>query len=225
LLDPRAAITAATCTRALQWLALVPRSWMIDFLVQQTARYHATADADRLSILEKPTAERYRTYLARIYGFESIVETAFASTPGIDRRIVRTHMKRDRLAADLAALGAAHVAPARTPRLDTPAVALAWLWVLQRNTLLHSLIHRYLAGKLPDDVAIAGKYLAALEGRAGAAMRELGDAMSATARRVSLAEQMAQAAADAFRAQHQWYDRELVPPQQTPRPIAPRTAA
>src|SRR5205823_8656937 len=70
---------------------LVPRSWMLDFLVQQTARFHAGADADRLSILEKPTSARYAAYLARIRGFEATVEAAIATTPGIDTALLRPH--------------------------------------------------------------------------------------------------------------------------------------
>ncbi len=197
---------------------------MIDLLAQQTGRYHAAADADRLVILEKPTRARFCVYLARIHGFESAVESAIAATPGIDRGLLRTHMKCARLAADLAALDTAPIAPARAPRFDTPAAALGWLWVIQRNTLLHSLVHRYLAGKLPDAIAVAGSYLATFEGRAGIAMRELGDTMSAVARRVSLAEQMVSSAVDAFRAQRQWYGREIVPPQERS-PIAPSRAA
>jgi heme oxygenase len=191
---------------------------MLDFLVQQTGRFHASADADRLAILEKPTSARYVAYLAGIRGFESVVEAAIAATPGVDGGLMRTHMKGERLAADLAALGAPAIERARTPRLDTPAAALGWLWVIQRNTLVHALVYRYLEGKLPDDIRVAGRYLATFEGRAGAVMRELGDAMSTAARRVSLAEQMVNAAADAFRAQRQWYGRELVP-------IAPRRVA
>ena len=201
---------------------------MLGHLAQQTQQHHAAADGDRLAIMEKPSHERYRLYLAQVYCFEAPVEAACIACEGIDRRVLRSHLKTTRLATDLEALGfAPREAPAiDAPRFDSPAEGLTWLWVLHRNTLLHGLIYRYLAGKLPDVTRAAGAYLSAFEGRAGGLLRELGDAMERAARRASIVERMAVSANEAFRTQHQWYSCKLLPPERPTIPeIVDRTCA
>ena len=195
-------------------------SWVLEHLAQQTQQHHASADGDRLAIMEKPSLDRYRMYLAQVYCFEAPVEAACIATEGIDRSILRSHLKTSKLAEDLEALGFAvrEAAVIDAPRFDSPATALTWLWVLHRNTLLHGLIHRYLAGKLPGTMSAAGAYLSAFEGRAGALLRELGEAMERAARRASVVERMVASANEAFRTQHQWYRCQLLPPE---RPTIP----
>ena len=201
---------------------------MLGHLAQQTQQHHAAADGDRLAIMEKPNRERYRMYLARVYCFEAPVEAACIATEGIERGILRSHLKTSRLAADLEALGitAREAVVIDAPRFDSPAEALTWLWVLHRNTLLHGLLYRYLAGKLPGTMPAAGGYLSAFEGRAGALLRELGEAMERTARRAPVVERMVAAANEAFRMQHQWYSCKLLPPERpTLTATTPRTRA
>ena len=188
------------------------RSWMLAHLAQQTQPFHAAADGDRLGLMERATVERYRTLVTQIYCFEAPVEAACVATPGLPQRIVRTHAKCQALAADLEALGIAarEAVPIDGPRFESAAEALAWVWVLHRNTLVHGLIYRYLASKLPDTMRVAGSYLCAFEGRAGALLRELGLALDEHARRASIAERMVAAAREAFRAQHQWYSCDVL---------------
>ena len=204
------------------------RSWMLAHLAQQTQPLHAAADGDRLAILEKPTVERYRSYLAQIYCFEAPLEAACISSKGIPRNILRTHLKTWRLAADLDVLGfaARPAMPLETPRFESPVEALAWLWVLHRNTLLHGLIHRYLLSKMREPAHAARSYLCAFEGRAGALMRELGSTLDDVTRRASLAERAVAAAREALRLQHQWYSCSQISPRgpQLPRTITPRAA-
>jgi len=201
---------------------------MLNHLAQGTEAHHAAADGDRLAIMENPTIERYRAFVGRIYCFEAPVEAACIATRGVPRGLLRTHLKTPRLAGDLEAL---KLPPSDTAQLpgrafDSPAEALGWMWVLHRNTLLHGLIYRYLLGKLPDAMATAGDYLSAFEGRAGALMRELGDALDATARRNVVTQQMVGAATAAFRMQRQWYGCALLSPRRPPAPTrAPRQAA
>ena len=186
---------------------------MLGLLAQQTQRHHAAADGDRLAIMERPTRERYRELLVQIYCFEAPIEAAWIATEGLDRRILRSHLKASRLAGDLDALGvAAHAAAVvDVPHFEAPADALGWLWVLHRNTLLHGLIHRYLLTELVDTARSAGAYLSAFDGRAGALMRELGAALDRVARRVSIAERILAAANEAFRVQRQWYSCAPLP--------------
>jgi heme oxygenase len=197
-------------------------------LAHLTEAHHASADGARLAIMENPTIERYRAFVGRIYCFEAPVEAACLATRGMPAGLLRTHLKAPRLAADLHALAFAHQDACASPRphFDSPAEALGWLWVLHRNTLVHGLIHRYLLGKLPEVMAVAGSYLSAFEGRAGELMRELGNAMDAVARRNAVTVQMADAANDAFRMQRQWYSCDVQRPRRPPAPTrAPRQAA
>lgn len=180
-------------------------------LAQQTQQHHAAADGDRLAILEKPSGERYRTYLARIYRFEAPIERACIAAEDVPGGLLRTHLKSARLRTDLEALGFDEdtLPPLAPPRFAGAPEALAWMWVLHRNTLLHGLVYRYLRAKLPEPLEAAGSYLCAFEGRAGALMHELSASLERVARRASIAERISTAAKDAFRAQRQWYGSEL----------------
>ncbi|HEY3807037.1 MAG TPA: hypothetical protein VGL61_30750 [Kofleriaceae bacterium] len=204
------------------------RSWTLAHLAQQTEQHHATADGDRLSILEKPSVDRYRRYLAQIYCFEAPIERACITTDGIPNGLLRTHLKTARLAADLGTLGfdAHDAVPLEAPRFEDRIDALAWLWVLQRNTLLHGLVYRYLRDKLGEPIVTGGSYLCAFEGCAGVLMRELGAVLDAVANRVSAAERIVASAKNAFRVQRQWYSCDLLSPKRPPvAPNAPRTRA
>lgn len=189
---------------------------MLGHLALQTKQHHGSADGDRLAIMERPTIERYRTFLGQIYCFEAPIEAALVATDGIDRRLLRTHLKSAQLAADLEALGlpARELLPREAVHFDSPGEALGWLWVLHRNTLVHGLIYRYLCGRLAEPMRKAGAYLSVFEGRAGALMRELGDVLDATANRSSISARIVIAANEAFRLQRQWYSCETTPTRQ-----------
>jgi hypothetical protein len=62
---------------------------------------------------------------------------------------------------------------------------------------------------MPETMQLAGSYLSVFEGRAGALMRDLGDALDAAARRTDDVARLVRAANDAFRTQRQWYGRDL----------------
>lgn len=202
---------------------------MLAHLTQQTRQHHGRADGDRLAIMEKPTIERYRAFLGQIYCFEASVEAALIATEGLDRGLLRTHLKANKLSADLDALGLVpgEVPSTATLHFNCPGEALGWMWVVHRNTLLHGLVYRYLQDKLQDTMQTAGGYLAAFEGRAGALMRQLGDALDAAAKRSPVASKIAIAANDAFRMQRQWYGCDVLTPRRllVTRTTAPKRAA
>src|SRR5438874_1263930 len=199
-------------------------SWMLAHLAQQTRQHHAAADGDRLAILEMPNDERYRQWLGKIYCFEAPIEAACIGTPDLAPSILRTHIKTPRLERDLDVLGLVAREVVMPVAFDSSIDALGWLYVVQRNTLLHGLIYRYLAGKLPASLEHAGSYLATFEGRAGTALRELGDALHAVARRGSIVERIVAAANEAFRVQRQWYSCDFIFPQR-PHTSRPSQAA
>jgi heme oxygenase len=196
--------------RGLQRRTSMTPSWTLGHLAQQTQQHHAAADGDRLSILDTPTVGPYRRYLAQIYCFEAPIERACIATDGIPNGLLRTHLKTARLAADLDALGfdMYDAVPREPPRFEDRLDALAWLWVLHRNTLLHGLVYRSLRDTLGAQVIAGGSYLCAFESRAGALMRELGEVLDAAANRVSAAERIVASAKNAFRVQRQWYSCE-----------------
>lgn len=186
-------------------------SWMLVRLALETRTHHAQADADRLVLLEEAQPDRYRAYLCAVFGFESRYEEALVRTPGVDPQLVRTRMKTERLCSDLNALGLTATEIAALPRCQSvPSVfrnaaqALGWMFVVERNTLVHGLLRRHLASRIPD-MYRSCSYLQAYGDTPGAKYRELGDALALLARGPSTPNQMVCAANEAFRAQRNWF--------------------
>lgn len=206
---------------------------MLTRLADETRPYHAAADGDRLVLMERSSARMYRSCLRRIYCFEQPVEAALALTPGFDPSLLHTHLKTTRLANDLRELGVSidNIAqPAAA--FDDVAQALGWLYVIHRNTLYHGLLLRQLKMLIPGEMQIAGSYLAAFEGLAGARMREIGVALDRAVRRDNVASRVVAGANEALRRQRQWYSVRIAAPPETssdrsvgPRPDKQRTSA
>ncbi len=182
---------------------------MLTRLADETRRHHSAADGDRLVLMVHSSAQKYRSCLEQIYCFEQPVEAALARTPGFDSALLRTHLKTIQLANDLRVLGVSidNIAqPAGA--FEDIAQALGWLYVIQRNTLYHGLVLRQLRMLSPDKIQVAGSYLSAFEGVAGARMRELGVVLDRAARRGNGAGRVIAAANEALRSQRHWYSCE-----------------
>jgi heme oxygenase len=176
---------------------------MLIRLALETKTHHPAADADRLGLLDDPNTERYRTFLAAVFGFESRFEAVLAQTPGLDPRVARSRAKTERLRNDLAALDATPSRTAVIPALRSEAEAMGWLYVVERNTLLHGLLRRHLWREIPSVIDRAGSYLAAYE-TPGAHYRDLGLAIDAAALRATPNE-IVDAAHAAFACQRCWF--------------------
>ncbi len=169
---------------------------------------HAAADDDRLALLlATVNVEVYRRFLTRVYGFESPVESAVQMTPGLDDVLdprSRTSMKL--LKADLLALGVAD--PSALPRSASvfpfrgPAEALGWIYVVERNAMLHGVLRRHLEQRL---CGTATAYLAGNERAVSARVRERGHALDAVAISDEIVDRIFTAAHAAFRAQRLWF--------------------
>ncbi|MDB4962747.1 MAG: hypothetical protein JWP01_2746 [Myxococcales bacterium] len=176
----------------------------------ETRSHHAAADADRLGILQEPSAARCRGLLGRIFGFEAPVEAAIAHTPGIDPAVLRGRNRMSLLARDLVALGMTAGEIVELPRLHLPSRfstatrALGWLYVVERSALVHGLVLRHLVSQLPSTMTGARAYLAAYEGSAGERLRTLGLALGEVARDAGAADAIVEGAKEAFHAQHRW---------------------
>jgi heme oxygenase len=176
----------------------------------ETQAYHTAADTDRLAVMEAPTIAVYRACLARIFGFESVVEAALATA--LDPAIARTRAKAHWLHRDLEALGMTaaelDMLPRCPVRLTSPTHALGWLFVVERHTLLAGLIRRQLEHRFGG--ALPASYLAAYGETPGARFRALGEALDEHASHEPLRPGLVVAAAtEAFRCQRQWYGASL----------------
>ena len=179
---------------------------MLVRIEEETRHHHGVADGHRLALLEVTSESAYGAFLARIAGFERSVEVAFANAPGIDPTLAGSHLRTDHLlAADLPALGVGLEVVLDRPTFCDAAEALGWLYVLQRNTLVHGLIARQLARTLSDTTARAARYLTVFEGNAGARMFELGMVLDRAANRSAIADRIVAATHEAFRVQRMWY--------------------
>ena len=172
----------------------------------ETQPHHTTADTDRLAMMEATTVAEYRAALARIYGFESVVETALARM--LEPAIARARSKTDWLRRDLEALGTSaaelDVLPRCTVKLTSPTHALGWLFVVERHTLLAGLIRRHLEQQL--GAGLPTTYLAAYGETPGARFRALGETLDEHAAHEPVRPtRIVAAAIEAFRCQHQWY--------------------
>src|SRR5438105_10937949 len=134
-------------------------SWMLARLKRETELHHSAADADRSWPLTPAlTTPGYRDYLTRVFGFEAPLEAAFATLRGLGGLIdLRSRTSIRALRADLAALGIPDpiaIPLCRSiPAFRIPAEALGWMYVVERNALLHGTIRRHLDRRLPHQLA------------------------------------------------------------------------
>jgi heme oxygenase len=175
-----------------------------------TREHHAAADTPWLGLMV-PTVEKqdYVRHLTRVYGFEAAVEAAFRYTPGLAALIdLRARTRSGLLAHDLMrlGLGAARIAQLeqRFITFSSAAEALGWMYVVERSTLLHGAVRRYLTVRLPG-IAAASSYLSAGGGATGARWNELGDALDAVAQVPWIKRQVLGAANHGFLALHDWF--------------------
>jgi heme oxygenase len=175
-----------------------------------TRSHHVVADTPWLDLMV-PTVgvHRYRKHLLRVYGFEAPLEAAFRYTPGLSSLVdLRARMRSGLLAQDLMRLGmsASRLAdvPQRFTTFASPAEALGWMYVIERSTLLHGGVRRYLRQHLPD-ASDATSYLSAYDDATGVRWSELGSAFDAVAPSPSVVRQLLRSANAGFCALCDWF--------------------
>lgn len=186
---------------------------MLGRLDSETRHVHPQVDGPWLDLLSPNlTRAGYRDHLMVVHGFEAPVEAAVALTPNVRSVLrLRERARSGSIAQDLLALGlspqkvahlpyCAHIEP-----FQDPAEALAWLYVVERATLLHAAILRQVAARLG---AIPSAYLSAYEGVVGARWLGLGHALDTVATTPEMAARIVGAAHDAFACQRDWYHGE-----------------
>jgi len=147
----------------------------------ETRVHHDAADMFWRSLLvPKVTRAEYMDRLATAYGFTAPFEAACAYTPGLrDTLDLRARSRAGRLAQDLLELGLTPSELSAVPSCFPIAPfasrieALGWLYVIERDTILHENVRRHLVAELPE-VRGATAYLSSYRDVTGARWQELG---------------------------------------------------
>jgi len=177
---------------------------------ERTRSHHAAADASWLDLLVPAvTVADYRRQLVHVYGFEAPLEAALASTPLGSTAELRQRARSGLLAQDLLALQYTPTQLAALPRcMIAPfrgvTEALAWMYVMERPTSLHSPIRRHLTSRMPE-LAGASSYLAQSARLVTSRWDELGVMLDTVARSSQIHEQILAATQDAFRCAVDWF--------------------
>jgi heme oxygenase len=180
---------------------------MLVRLNEETQPHHAEADADvdRYLFRANVTAEDYRAYLARVYGFIVPVEGALSMAPGLGEVIdLRARAKAALVVHDLLALGMTmtevnQLPQCQVPQLKGPAAALGWMFVVERPLLGSAVLLGHLSTYLRAEMAYASAYMTCYSGKVGTMWRELGSAMDRVAYNPTLGARLISSAHDAFR--------------------------
>jgi heme oxygenase len=187
-------------------------SRMLTLLNMETRGDHSLADAPWLQLMDLDvTRTRYLEHLVAIYGFEAPIEAGLALTPRINARLqLRQRSRSGLIVQDLLALGMSPSKIARLPQCSVtvpfrdPAEALGWMYVIERATLLHDAVRRYLEGRLPRGIG-SFEYLSAYDGVAGARWQEFGCVLDEVATAPQAVEHVVAATRTAFRYLRQWF--------------------
>jgi heme oxygenase len=177
-----------------------------------TRQWHAEVDEPWLGLID-PTVTRadYLAQLVRTYGFVAPFESACKYTPGLDRVLdFRQLTRAGMIAQDLLALGLSPSQVAIVPQCCSITTyrgvpeALGWLYVIERATLLHHGIRRHLLSRMPDLVH-ACAYLSSGGDRAADQWAHFGRLLDRAGAAPEDAEQIFDAAHDAFHAVAEWF--------------------
>jgi heme oxygenase len=196
-------------------IAHPPGARALAALETATASLHADAEADVFRVLDDATGPGYRQFLSSVFHFEYPVELQLTRVHSLPLRFVSTRLKTGRLGDDLLALGPPSVIdpllaqPLAPPTFRDGHDALAWLYVVQRNTLHHTELYRALAPRLRTTLQTASRYLTTHASDVYKCWHELGAYLDRVAGAPEPLAQIIEVARDAFRNQHAWYARAL----------------
>jgi heme oxygenase (biliverdin-IX-beta and delta-forming) len=191
---------------------------MLVRLNEETQPHHADADSDVDRYLFRPSisAEDYRTYLSRIYGFLVPLEASLAMAPGLEEVIdVRARAKAALVVHDLMALGMSMTEVNDLPQCQAipafrgPAAALGWMYVIERPLLASAVIRGHLATFLRAEMAYASSYLSCYAGQVGTMWRELGEAMDRVAYTQTVSDRIVMSSHEAFRTLNKFRTQDL----------------
>jgi len=185
---------------------------MLMRLNMETRSDHGQADAPWLDLMGLDvTRARYLDHLIAVYGFEAPVEAALGLTPRVGGLLeLRQRARTGLIVQDLLALGMSPSQIARLPQCSVTvpfrdaAEALGWMYVVERATLLHDAVRRFLEGRLSGGIGTYG-YLSAYEGLAGTRWQEFGHVLDDVGAAPHTAEQIVSATRAAFECHRGWF--------------------
>ncbi|HEX8106257.1 MAG TPA: biliverdin-producing heme oxygenase [Kofleriaceae bacterium] len=176
-----------------------------------TREHHVAADAPWLELLVPTVTRRqYAEQLIKVYGFEAPLEAALRYTPGLSTLVdLRSRVRSGLIVQDLMrlGLGAGRIAALgqRFVTFSSTLEALGWLYVVERATLLHGAIRRYLTLRVPE-LCGATSYLSAYDGVTGDRWSDLGNALETVAHAPPAKHQLIRAANQGFLAFCEWFE-------------------
>jgi heme oxygenase len=180
-------------------------------LDRETRSFHAEADRGWHQLLRGGETSRadYARQLIVTYGFESPFEAACSRIPGVGQIIdLRGRWRSGLIAQDLLAMGCAsddvtNMPCASLAPFQEAAEALAWMYVVQRPSLIHADIGEKLTSRFVDLVR-ATSYLAAYDGTESKRWAELGIALDQLCVSERVCERVIGSACTAFRTLVEW---------------------
>lgn len=189
-------------------------SQMLVRLNVATRVHHPEADAPWLALMARePNRARYTDQLVVTYGFEAPIDASLSLTPQLTDAVdLRQRSRTGAIVQDLLGLGMTPSRIARLPQCSQvvpfrdPAEALGWLYVVERATLLHEAILRFVQGRMRS--VSSWSYLSAYDGKASMRWQELGRALDAVATTPAIAEQVVSGARAAFACHRDWHAAE-----------------
>lgn len=192
-------------------------SSLLSHLNVATRTHHDLVDAAWLELTtNRASLASYQRLLVRVHGFEAPLEGAFLYTPRLGLVIdLRARARSGAIVRDLLSLGLRPQQIAELPQcreilpFRKITHALGWMYVTERATLLHGGVHRHLVAKLPQSQA-ATAYLRSYDRMVSTRWNELGTVLDQVGRTEELAQQIVDAAHEAFRCQLRWYRDETL---------------
>jgi heme oxygenase len=192
-------------------LAVPTGGTTLTLLDRETRSLHGDADRGwaRLRRDGSTTRDDYLQQLTVTYGFESSYEAACSYTPGVGQAIdLRGRWRSGLLAQDLLALGCtAHDLEAMRCYFLAPfqdaAEALAWMYVVERPTLIHEEVRDELVSRFVD-LTRATTYLHAFQGAVSKRRAELGIALDQLCVSDKIYQRVVEAARAGFHAIIEW---------------------
>lgn len=180
-------------------------------LDRETREFHLEAGRgwDQLLYGGDTTRDDYIRQLTVTYGFESPLEAVCSSTRGIARVIdLRERRRSVLIVQDLLALGCTEddVKAIRCCSLapfQDAAEALAWMYVVERPTLIHLDVRDELTSRFVD-LGRATAYLGAYNGSTSMRWAKLGIALDRLCASNEVCKRVVEAARAAFRALIEW---------------------
>jgi heme oxygenase len=180
-------------------------------LDRETRSFHADADRGWHRLLHAGDATRddYVRQLVSAYGFESPFEDACSYTPGFAQALdLRGRWRCGLIVQDLLTLGwtADEITNIRcytlTPFQDA-AEALAWMYVVERPTLIYADVREELTSRFVD-LARSTNYLDAYEGTVSKRWGDLGIALDMLCVSSKVRKRVIESASAAFQAAIEW---------------------